>query len=331
MRVLVTGGCGYIGSRLVPALLEAGHVVRVLDSQYFGDRIPRVPGYERTLAVRRGDIRSTSDVASALEDIDTVIHLAAMSNDPSAELDPEFTRSINLEASVELIRQAKAGGVNRFINASTATVYGVRDEAIVDETFDHRPISLYGKYKSEIDRYLTSESTAAFAGVNVRAATVCGWSPRPRLDLTVNILAAQAVTRGVVRVHGGQQERPNVVIDDLVRAYTILLDASPNLISGESFNVAASTHSVLEIARRVIAAVRPSCDLIIEPVVDRRSYRVSAEKFARRFDFRCRLDIEDGARQICNAIQDGRLSNPDASEHINMRHLVEIGAVRRTA
>lgn len=166
-------------------------------------------------------------------------------------------------------------------------------------------------------------------GVNLRAATVCGWSPRTRLDLTVNIFAANAYANGVVRVHGGQQKRPNVVINDLVRAYLLLLSAPKELVQGESFNVVASNHNVLEIARRVADAVRPDCKIVVEPVLDRRSYHVTAAKIAERLGFRCRLRIEDGARQISNAIRDTRIGDPSASEYFNLRHLVEIGAVRK--
>jgi len=328
--ILVTGGCGYIGCRLVPALLADGHSVRVLDCQYFGDHVPRPTQFSERLRVDRTDIRQTAEVGRALEGVDAVVHLAAMSNDPSAELDPEFTRAINLDATMSLIQAAKGQGVPRFINASTATVYGVREEADVDEAFEHNPVSLYGKYKSETDKYLSAESSPAFVGVNLRAATVCGWSPRPRLDLTVNILAAQARAQGVVRVHGGQQKRPNVVIDDLVRAYQLLLCAPASAVSGESFNVAASSLSILEIAHRVISAVgRKDCELVIEPIIDRRSYHVSARKIADRLGFSCRLDIEEGARQIADAIEDGRLADPSSQEHVNIKHLTKIGAVQR--
>ncbi|TMI99515.1 MAG: SDR family oxidoreductase [Alphaproteobacteria bacterium] len=327
--ILVTGGCGYVGCRLVPALLDQGWRVRVLDAQFFGDLVPRRSVPER-LDVRKADIRDENAVAAALQGVDTVIHLAAMSNDPSAELDPELTRAINLDATVRLIRRAKAEGVARFVNASTATVYGVRAEPDVDEATPHRPISLYGRFKSETDLFLSAESGRGFAGVNLRAATVCGWSPRMRLDLTVNIFAAQAVAAGRLRVHGGQQRRPNVVIEDLVRAYLLLANADAELVCGQSFNVCASNHTVLELAEIVAASAAPACEIVIEPVQDARSYHVSARKIAEQLNFSCHYDVSDGAKQVAQAIGSGRLADPAAAIHSNIRHLLETGvAVRR--
>jgi len=327
--VLVTGGCGYVGTQLVPALVAAGWHVRVLDIQYFGNRLPTGADPAMPIDLRVGDIRDDRAVASALEGVDAVIHLAAMSNDPSAELDPELTRSVNLDATLNLIGRAKAQGVRRFLNASTATVYGLREEPDVNEATEHRPITLYGKYKSETDQFLSSSSDRGFAGVNLRAATVCGWSPRMRLDLTVNIFAAQAVSVGRIRVHGGEQRRPNIVIDDLVRAYLTLLDADSDLVRGESFNICASNHKVIDLARIVSQAVRADSEIVIEPLIDKRSYHISADKIAERIGFRCRYDVDDGARQVADAIRDARIADPTQAIYVNIRHLMETGVVSR--
>ncbi len=306
-RILVTGGCGYVGSRLVPALLEGGKTVRVVDSLIFGNRLSEAVRRSPKLEIRKVDICDCDAMAGSLEGVDSVIHLAALANDPSADLNPEATRRINLDAVLDLVRAAKRAGVSRFVNASTATVYGVREEPDVDETFDHRPITLYGKYKSETDRFVASENATGFTTVNLRAATVCGWSPRMRLDLTVNILAEQAKRCGVITVHGGQQQRPNIVIDDLVDAYDTLLDAPAEIVGGQSFNVGASNHRVLDIARIVAEAVNPHAKITIEPMFDGRSYHISARKILEFLGFSCRHDIQEGARQVASAIDDGRL------------------------
>jgi nucleoside-diphosphate-sugar epimerase len=325
-KVLVTGGCGYIGGKLVPALLAQGWDVRVLDALYFGNRLPdaaaRHPGF--TLIV--GDIRDATCVARALEGVDAVVHLAAMANDPSAELDAALTRQINLEASLQLLQRARQQGVRRFVNASTATVYGVREEPDVDETFDHRPITLYGKYKSETDKAAAGMNDATFTAVNLRAATVCGWSPRMRLDLTVNILSEQAKNRGLVTVHGGAQMRPNIVIDDLVCAYLRLLEAPAPIVGGQSYNIGASNRSVLQIAEAVVRTVNPAARIEIAPIFDNRSYHISTRKAAEALGFRPQYDVEDGASQVGEAISDGRLAAPHEVRYRNVatvRNLID--------
>lgn len=324
-RLLVTGGCGYVGSRLVPALLDRDKQVRVLDCHIFGNRLPasalRSPG----LAVIKADIRNREAVAAALEGVDAVIHLAALANDPSAEMDPELTRQVNLEAVFDLVRAARRAGVRRFINASTATVYGVREEPDVDETFEHRPITLYGKYKSETDVFVAAENSAAFVTTSLRSATVCGWSPRMRLDLTVNILAEQAKRCGELTVHGGSQRRPNIVIDDLVRAYLAVLDAPAEKVAGRSFNVGASNHSVLDIAHIVARAVNPGSKINIAPIHDHRSYHISTRKIADVLGFRPQYDIDGGARQVAAAMDDGRLSEPGAAIYRNLAQMKAVG------
>ncbi|HXT68714.1 MAG TPA: SDR family oxidoreductase [Vicinamibacterales bacterium] len=323
--VLVTGGCGYIGSMLVPELASRGWHVRILDCLLFGNRLPAGLLESGRAELVDGDIRHADVVARACEGVDAVVHLAAMANDPSADLDPALTRSINLDAVIALIDIARRAGVSRFVNASTATVYGVRDEPDVDETFEHRPITLYGKYKSETDHAVAAANGPNFTTVNIRSATVCGWSPRMRLDLSVNILTEQAVRRGTVTVHGGKQLRPNVVITDLVGAYCSVLEAPAAVVGGESFNIGASNLSILEIAREVIAAVNPSAQMVVDSTVDHRSYHISTRKAVTRLGFKPLLDVPDGARQVAEALRAGRIDRPDASEHRNVQHLQAIG------
>jgi nucleoside-diphosphate-sugar epimerase len=324
--VLITGGCGYIGSKLVPRLLADGWTVRVLDCLWFGNRLPASVLGSPALTVTQGDIRDSRSLDRAVDGADAVIHLAAVANDPSAELDPGLTRAINLEAALDLLERARRGGVGRFVNASTATVYGVRDEPDVDETFEHRPITLYGELKSITDGATAAANGREFTTVNLRSATVCGWSPRMRLDLTVNILTEQAKNRGRITVHGGAQKRPNVVIDDLVEAYRLLLTAPADRVGGESFNISASNRTVRSIAEAVAAAVNPAAVIDVEPVFDHRSYHISTRKAETVLGFRPTLDVEDGARQVAEAIDDGRLTRPEQDRYRNLATLKAQGA-----
>jgi len=308
--VLVTGGCGYIGSKLVPVLLAEGWHVRIVDQLYFGNNMPASVRDNDGFDLRVGDISDNRLMQSALEGAGAVIHLAAMANDPSADLDPGLTKRINLDAAMSLLRHAQAAGVTRYVNASTATVYGVRDEPDVDETFEHRPITLYGEYKSLTDQAVAAANGGDFVATNLRAATVCGYSPRMRLDLTVNILTEQAKNGGKITVHGGAQKRPNIVIDDLVRAYLQLLTAPGDLVGGESFNISASNRSVMEIAQTIVDTVNPQAEIDVEQIVDHRSYHISTAKARDILGFVPELDVEDGARQVAEAIEAGLIANP---------------------
>ncbi|HEU0097457.1 MAG TPA: SDR family oxidoreductase [Allosphingosinicella sp.] len=319
--IVVTGGCGYIGCKLVPALLNKGFSVKVIDRLYFGKNLPDSVLSSPSFELVEADICDDSAVARALEGASGVIHLAAVANDPSAELDPELTRSVNLDASLALLSRAQASGVRRFVNASTATVYGVRDEPDVDESFEHRPITLYGKYKSETDQATAAANGASFVTVNLRSATVCGWSPRMRLDLTVNILTEQAKNRGRITVHGGAQKRPNIVVDDLVRAYLQAFEAPAGRVGGQSFNISASNRSVLEIAETVARVVNPDAAIEVAPIIDLRSYHISTQRAADVLGFRAELDVEDGARQVADAIDSGRLPSPSDARYRNVETL----------
>lgn len=323
--VLVTGGCGYIGSRLVPALIRSGREVRVLDCQLFGNHLPEETLTDPNFSLTVGDVRNRDLLSRMVDGAGAVIHLAALSNDPSAELDPEVTRQINLLATLNLLRKARDAGTKRFVNASTATVYGVREESDVDETFEHRPITLYGKYKSETDLATTAENGSGFATVNLRSATVCGWSPRMRLDLTVNTLAEQAKNQGSIIVHGGAQRRPNIVIGDLVRAYLCLLDAPAEKIAGQSYNVCASNRTVLEIAHIVAGAVNPAATVTIAPIHDHRSYHISSRKAREVLGFEPKCDIRDGARDVASAIDHGLLTDTSNTIYRNVAHMRAIG------
>lgn len=205
--VVVTGGAGYVGSRLVPKLLDAGYDVRVLDLYLYGTNVlAGVKGHSGLLEII-GDIRDRKTVATAVKGADAVIHLACISNDPSFELDPGLGKSINFDCFEQLVDLSQAAGVKRFIYASSSSVYGLREEENVTEELELRPLTDYSKFKAMCEDVLLAKRQAGMASLILRPATVCGYSPRLRLDLTVNILTNHAVNNRAIRVFGGNQMR----------------------------------------------------------------------------------------------------------------------------
>ncbi len=315
-RVLVTGGAGYVGAVLVPRLLARGYRVRVLDIFFFG-REPLAPAMDHPrFEAIEGDIRDEEIVRRAVAGCDAVIHLACISNDPSFELDPELGRSINFAAFEPLVRISKDGGVRRFIYASSSSVYGLSPLANVAEDHPHEPLTDYSRFKSLCEPILLAEESPRFAPVVVRPATLCGYSPRQRLDLTVNILTNNAVNRGKITVFGGGQLRPNLHIEDMARLYEILLGLPPEGFSGKTYNAGMQNRTVAEIAgivRRVVEAEMPERGPIAvetSSTSDRRSYHISSEKIRRVLGFVPRRSIEDAVRDLIAAFRSGKL--PDS-------------------
>jgi nucleoside-diphosphate-sugar epimerase len=235
--VLVTGGAGYVGSVLVPQLLQEGYAVRVLDLYLFGDDVLKdIRGNPRLQEIH-GDIRDQKLLRKVLSDCDSVIHLACISNDPSFELDPALGKSINFNAFEPLVKIAKEQGVRRFIYASTSSVYGVKDTENVTEDMELTPLTDYSKLKVLCEEVLARYESPDFTTVTLRPATICGYSPRQRLDVIVNILTNHAVNTGVIRVLGGAQKRPNIHMQDMVDAYLLFLSLPAEKIAGKVFNV----------------------------------------------------------------------------------------------
>jgi nucleoside-diphosphate-sugar epimerase len=328
-RVLVTGGAGYVGAVLVPRLLEAGHAVTVLDLFVFGDHLP--PASDR-LARIRADIRDVAALRRSLPGHDTVVHLACISNDPSFELDPALSRSINYDCFEPLVRAAKAAGVSRFIYASTSSVYGVSDAPEVTEEHPLVPLTDYNKYKGLCEPLLFKHQAPGFTTVTIRPATVCGYSPRLRLDLTVNILTMAAVVRGRITVFGGAQKRPNIHIDDVCDLYEMLLDTPADRIAGQTYNAGYQNHTVAEIAeivREVVAREVPGrerVEVVTTPSNDLRSYHISSEKIRRELGFVPKRTIEDAVRDLCRAWTGGRIPEPiDGLAYHNVKAIQAAG------
>ena len=238
--MLVTGGAGYVGSSLVPKLLAAGYEVTVLDLYLYGDVFAGLQSRPELTEVK-GDLRNPADVARALDGCDAVIHLACISNDPSFDLDPELGKSINYDCFRPLVRAAKDAGVRRFIYASSSSVYGIKGDANVTEELALEPLTDYSKYKAMCEEVLEEEREPGFVAVTLRPATVCGYAPRLRLDLTVNILTNHAVNNGRITVFGGEQLRPNIHIEDMTDLYLRLLEAPDEAIDGKIWNAGYTT------------------------------------------------------------------------------------------
>jgi nucleoside-diphosphate-sugar epimerase len=328
-RVLVTGGAGYVGSVLVPHLLAAGHQVTVLDLFIFGDHLsPEGPG----LAKIRGDIRDQALLEGVLPGHDAVIHLACISNDPSFELDPGLSRSINYDCFEPLVLAAKLAGVGRFIYASTSSVYGVSEAENVTEEHPLVPLTDYNKYKGLCEPLLFKHQAFDFTTVTIRPATICGYSPRLRLDLTVNILTMSAVVNGKITVFGGSQRRPNIHIDDVCDLYALLLELPGERIAGKTYNAGYQNHTVAEIAkivRRVVAhqvSGRDRVEIVTTPSNDLRSYHISSEKIRHELGFIPKRTIEDAVRDLCRAFAAGKVPDPvGATEYYNVKAIRAAG------
>ena len=324
-NVLVTGGAGYVGSALVPALLDAGHKVTVLDLYLYGEEVlSGVRGHPGLREVR-GDLRDADTVVRALQGCNAVIHLACISNDPSFELNPELGASINHRAFLPLVRAAKAAGVERFIYASSSSVYGVKSEPEVTEDLPLEPLTDYSRFKALCEAELAAEREPGFVTCTLRPSTVCGYAPRQRLDVIVNILTNQATHRGKLTVLGGDQKRPNIHIQDMVACYLDLLQQPAGLIDGEIFNVGYENHTVRELAEIVRLTVGPHVGIDVQPTNDPRSYHVSSAKIAAKTGFVCRRTIAEAVQDLHAALTDGRL--PESltdSRYFNIRKMQEV-------
>lgn len=312
-RVLVTGGAGYVGARLVPSLLADGYEVTVLDLYLYGRDVFGDLADDPRLKQVRGDLRDPRVVADALAGVDAVVHLACISNDPSFELDAALGRSINFEALPPLVEASKRAGVRRFVYASSSSVYGIKDEERVTEDLPVEPLTDYSRYKVLGERICLEAATSGFDVVCIRPATVCGYSPRQRLDVVVNLLAGHGFYKGEIRIFGGSQHRPNIHIDDMVDAYRLLLSAPANAIRGKVYNAGWHNLTVNEIAETVRGVIDRRTELIVVPTDDLRSYRVDSSLIERELGFKAHRSVEEAVRDLVGAFAAGRL--PDAPDH----------------
>jgi nucleoside-diphosphate-sugar epimerase len=310
-QVLVTGGAGYVGSVLVPKLLAANYRVKVLDLYLYGDHVLNSVRTNPGLEQIKGDIRDRTVLKKSLAGCDAVIHLACVSNDPSFELDPKLGKSINFDAFAPLVEIARDSGVRRFIYASTSSVYGIKEEDNVSEELPLEPLTDYSKYKALCEDVLQKYQRPDFTTVTIRSATVCGYSSRLRLDLTVNILTNHAVHRGVITVFGGEQKRPNIHIEDITDLYVNLLSRPDSQVAGKVWNAGYENHRVREIADMVCKIVGPErVKIVTSPTDDHRSYHISSEKIRRDLGFVAQRSLETAIRDLTVAFRTGKVPNP---------------------
>lgn len=328
-NVLITGGAGYVGHVLTPRLLAAGYTVTVYDILFFGCRLPNSPN----LRVIQGDIRDTAKLAAAFQGQDAVLHLACISNDASFELDENLSKTINYDCFEPMVVAAKKAGVKRFVYCSSSSVYGVSNSPQVTEDHPLVPLTLYNKFKGMCEPQLWKHKADNFTAVVMRPATVCGYSPRTRLDLSVNILTNHAVNKGVITVFGGTQMRPNLHIEDMVDAYQLMLSAPDEKINGETFNIGFENHSIADIAlmaQKVVAEEMPDkgkIDIVTTPSDDNRSYHVNSDKIFRVLGFRPQRTIEDAVRDLVRAFRNHLLEGSfDNDWYYNVRTMKKLGA-----
>lgn len=312
-NVFVTGGAGYCGSLLVPQLLSRGYKVTVYDTLFFGDDF--LPKSDPNLKIVQGDIRDTKLLAESVKGHDAFVSLACISNDASFELDENLSTSINMDAFEPMVKAAKDAGVKRFVYASSSSVYGVSDKPNVTEDHPLVPLTLYNKYKGLCEPILKKYADDNFTGVIFRPATVCGYAPRLRLDLSVNILTNHALINNKITVFGGVQLRPNLHVQDYCDAVEMLLEAPAEKVQKETFNIGYQNMSIADIAllvRKVVKEEFPErgdVDIVTSPSDDIRSYHINSDKVFRALGFKPKYTIEDAVRSLCKAYRDDKLKD----------------------
>ncbi|NDE10959.1 MAG: NAD-dependent epimerase/dehydratase family protein, partial [Chitinophagia bacterium] len=298
MKILVTGACGYKGHVLVPKLLARGYRVIAFDLQWFGNYLTEHPNLE----VIKGDVRDVA--AIPLLGVNCIIHLSSIANDPCGDLNPQLTWEVSALATMQLADKAKRNGVEHFIYASSGSVYGVKEELQVTEDLELKPISEYNKTKMVGERVLLSYQDDMHIQI-VRPATVCGYSPRMRLDVSVNLLTMQALSKGKITVFGGGQVRPNIHIDDITDLYLHLIDRPE--ISGV-YNAGFENISIMDIAKMVAQQI--PCEIVVTSSNDPRSYRINSDKLLAT-GFKPKKTVQDAIREIIQKHRDGELQDED--------------------
>lgn len=331
-HILITGGAGYVGSLLTPQLLQLGYQVTVYDTLFFGDDF--LPKKHPKLTIIEGDIRDTAKLARAFTNVDTVISLACISNDASFVLDEALSTSINLNAFEPMVIAAKKAGVKRFIYASSSSVYGVSDKPNVTEEHPLVPLTLYNKYKGMCEPLLFKHQDDNFTCVTIRPATICGYAPRLRLDLSVNILTNHAISKNKIVVFGGDQLRPNLHVQDMCDLYQLLLTVPKEKIAGQIFNAGYDNMSIMEIAQVVKHVVEQEfpekAPLTLETTEsnDNRSYHINSDKIQRCLGFIPKRSIEDAVRDLCNAFRAGKIPDSMSDErYYNVKRIQSLEVV----
>ena len=309
-NVMVTGGAGYVGSRLIPKLLAQGHSVTVLDLYIYGEDLFAAHRGNPKFREVKGDLRDPVAVKKALEGANAVIHLACISNDPSFELNPDLGKSINYDCFLPLVRASKDAGVKRFIYASSSSVYGVKQEGEVTEELSLQPLTDYSKFKAMCEDVLEAEREPGFVTTTLRPSTVCGYAPRQRMDVVVNILSNFAYHTGKIRVFGGAQKRPNIHIEDMTDLYCFMLQQPDAAIDGKIYNAGYENHTVMQLAGLVNGVMGGKLAVDVQPTDDMRSYHVSSAKIQRELGFAAQHSIEEAVQGLVDAFKTNKLQDP---------------------
>ena len=318
-NILVTGGAGYVGAVLVPRLLKQSCRVTVLDLMIYGEDVLQT---HHGLNIVKGDIRDQALLKKIIPGHDALIHLACISNDPSFELNPNLGKSINLDAFRPLVEISRRLGVARFIYASSSSVYGIKGEKDVHEDMTLEPLTDYSRFKADCEQILFEFETPDFSGVTIRPATVCGFSPRQRLDVVVNILTNLAYHKREITVFGGEQLRPNIHIADMVEAYLVLLKAPSEKIAGQIFNAGYENQPVAELAQTIKEVVGNDVRLVTTPTDDNRSYHISSKRIREKLGFTATHSIREAAADLVQAFRNNLLPNSLEDErYFNIRRM----------
>ena len=321
-KILITGAGGYVGAKLVPALLEKNYSVTALDLFIYGKE---VLDEHKNLKVVVGDIRNINILKEIIPGHDAVIHLACISNDPSFELNPQLGQSINLDAFEPMVQISKKEKIKRFIYASSSSVYGLKSEKNVTEDVSLEPLTDYSKFKVECEKILKPFNSEEFTTVTIRPATVCGYSRRQRLDVVVNILTNLAFNKREISIFGGKQLRPNIHIDDMVRSYILMLEAKKDDISGEVYNVGYDNLSIENIATKVKNIIGEDVKLKTTPTDDNRSYHISSSKIQKQLDFSPMFGVDDAIRDLKLAFEKKLLPNSLSDDvYFNIKRMEKI-------
>jgi nucleoside-diphosphate-sugar epimerase len=330
-KIFITGGAGYVGSRLVDTLLEKGFEITVYDIMYFN--FHHLPLHNKNLKIVKGDIRDTKKIRENCNGHDVFINLACISNDASFELNENLSTSINMDAFEPMVKAAKDAGIKRFIYASSSSVYGVSVKKNVTEDHPLVPLTLYNKYKGLCEPLLFKHTNNDFEGVIFRPATVCGWSKRLRLDLSVNILTNHAINNKKITVFGGDQLRPNLHIQDYCDCVLTLINSNTNLIENQIFNVGYQNLSIMDLAKIVKKVVEKeylndqNIEIIKTKSDDIRSYHINSDKIFDILGFKPKHTIEDAIEEICNYFKSHKVLDPlNNEDYFNVKKLKKINA-----
>lgn len=320
-KILVIGGAGYVGTVLCEKLSKLNYDVTVYDLFIYRDN------FDKNLKIKKikGDVRDIDLLEKVVEGNDRIIHLACISNDPSFELNPTLGKEINFDCFFPLIKIAKKHKIKHFVYASSSSVYGVKDEKNVIETASLDPITDYSRFKMMCEKILLQEGNDEFVTTILRPATVCGYSPRQRLDLVVNILSNLGFHSGVIKIFGGKQLRPNININDMCAAYIKIINIEKSLIKDEIFNVGFENHSVENLAMMVKKNISKDVDLEYVKTNDNRSYHISSEKITKKLGFISKFNIDDAIKDLISAFEKKLLINTlDNEDYFNIKKMQNI-------